>query len=162
MSNDPDPQVRRAPKRKSAPSGSFDEDAAKADLRGLKGKCQTWCTGASNKQWVSRGGVGIPLGTAASPKRPSASDKADARSYGMSYGCHSCLKPPSAKWIADHIPPKELSPAQLTGLGFPVAGRIAYRFFPHCEKCASDQASLVKQIKRGLGRALTGAGSSSS
>jgi hypothetical protein len=64
---------------------------------------------------------------------------------GEAYGCHTCntkLADGEQWFIVDHIPPRGL---------FPTRTRTHYfSFFPHCDRCASEQATLVRQIRDGL------------
>lgn len=127
----------------------IDEVAIKEELNrsGARRKCIKWANQASKAGW---GGRGIALGGNAPPRRPTKEQKKKARMQGSLNGCHSCGKKPNAPWIADHIPPKELTLAQITALGIALAGyKISYRFFPHCETCATRQAQLVKKIISG-------------
>lgn len=66
-----------------------------------------------------------------------------ARNHG---GCHVCGKPGYYKWIADHIPPRELKDSIKSELGMDLG---QYELYPQCQRCSSAQSGLVNRLNSG-------------
>lgn len=70
--------------------------------------------------------------------------RALVQQMGAAHGCHTCnkhIENTTQTFIVDHIPPRAIFSSN------PTAAAITYRFFPHCDECASKQSRLVQDIK---------------
>eukprot|EP00934_Nitzschia_sp_Nitz4_P006821 Nitzschia sp. Nitz4//scaffold399_size11037//416//1392//NITZ4_009049-RA/size11037-augustus-gene-0.9-mRNA-1//-1//CDS//3329550316//6811//frame0 len=88
----------------------------------------------------------------------SKAQKSIIHSIGKKYGCHTCGSK-VAPFIADHVPPRSVGERlnQVWYRRFGLFPKVQYRFFPHCQKCSSQQAHILGEAsstiaKRGASR----------
>lgn len=98
--------------------------------------------GASHPAWVAK----VPKGESFEVPIPRNQFSAYGthrnliQKLGKAYGCHTCnrkIELAAPVFIVDHIPPREIMGS--------LSGSAKYRFFPHCDACASRQAALVRK-----------------
>ncbi|MEM0923754.1 MAG: hypothetical protein AAGI13_11970 [Pseudomonadota bacterium] len=130
-------------KRRSTRKPAYDEAALVRDLLSHKRKIREHLTLATKPGWI---GWPVKLGGDDFPKPVSRSQKNEINIIGMTYGCHTCHGIADGPFIADHIPPRNLSPTLVKAYWPSWNGN--YRFFPHCNKCSALQSKLVRSIKR--------------
>uniref|UniRef100_H3HDH8 Uncharacterized protein n=1 Tax=Phytophthora ramorum TaxID=164328 RepID=H3HDH8_PHYRM len=71
--------------------------------------------------------------------------------FGRLYGCHTCGVKRGVRYHADHMPPKLVAKRNDEQLFRRILGRkTTFRFYPQCEPCSNQQASVVKQWKSTL------------
>jgi hypothetical protein len=79
-----------------------------------------------------------------------AKQREDVQGIGDAHGCHTCLTRLNVDrdqpWIADHIPPTELSAFAVKAY-MPKTWDGQTRLYPQCHQCSHKQSAIVKSLK---------------
>lgn len=97
---------------------------------------------SSNPTWIAnaRSSLIYEVLTVSNRFGANATERAHIQNLGRAFGCHTCnrkIEHTITSYIVDHIPPK-----QIMGDG---GINCRYRYFAHCDKCASKQSDLVRR-----------------
>lgn len=97
---------------------------------------------ASHPDWVAKADplLGSEVPTTRNRFVANETERNLIQQLGNAYGCHTCdqmIQNTPPRFIVDHIPPREMMGS--------INYSCQYRFFPHCDSCASEQSALVRR-----------------